>query len=252
MLSAGYEPTAVADFASAKAYLDKRPDLLITEVKLGAYNGLHLAIRASIHRTPTIVMGDVDAVLKADAERQQATYLTQPVDPQKSLTIVRELLQGSRHSRRSTRKQVPPVNALVNDVPAHLRDVSYEGMRIEAAEHDSPPQYFDIRLPQFNFSCRAQRVWTSPAGEDGRGCGAGRRSQPPTAKPPVPGERSSTSCLGSPSSIDPPRFAKSPQPTLIVASADGSASECTPDRTTLNRRNGRWHWYFRRKPMNRL
>src|SRR4029453_1202077 len=37
LLSAGYEITVVGDFATAKAYLDKRPDLLVTEVKLGAY-----------------------------------------------------------------------------------------------------------------------------------------------------------------------------------------------------------------------
>lgn len=166
LTSAGYEPTVVGDFVSAKAYLDKRPDLLITELKLGAYNGLHLAIRAGMHRTPTIVIGDADPVLKADAERQQATYLTSPVDSQYVIGLVGELLKGSRQTRRSTRKQVPAVDALVNEVPAHLRDVSYEGMRIESAERDTPPPYFDVRLPQFNFSCRAQRVWTAPAGDD--------------------------------------------------------------------------------------
>jgi hypothetical protein len=166
LVAAGYEPTVVSDFTGAKAYLDQRPDLLITELKLGAYNGLHLAIRASITRTPTIVIGDPDPVLKADAERQHATYLTQPVDSQEVIALVGELLQDARHARRSTRKLVPPVNALVNEVPTHLRDVSYEGMRIESAERDTPPPYFDLRLPQFNFSCRAQRVWTSPAGDD--------------------------------------------------------------------------------------
>jgi hypothetical protein len=166
LVSAGYEPTAVSDFSGAKAYLDRRPDLLITELKLGAYNGLHLAIRAGITRTPTIVVGELDPVLKADAERQQATYLTPPITPDQLVDVVSKLLQGSRHARRSTRKQVPPVNALVNEIPAHLRDVSYEGMRIESAERDTPPPYFDIRLPQFNFSCRAHRVWTAPAGED--------------------------------------------------------------------------------------
>jgi DNA-binding response OmpR family regulator len=166
LVTAGYEPTVVGDFAGAKAYLEMRPDLLITEIKLGAYNGLHLAIRAGIQQTPAIVVGEMDQVLKADAERQRATYLAPPIDQQNLLTIVGGLLQGSRHSRRSSRKQVPPVTALVNEVPARLRDVSYEGMRIEASERDAPPQYFDIRLPQFNFSCRAQRIWTSPSGDD--------------------------------------------------------------------------------------
>jgi hypothetical protein len=166
LASAGFESTLVADFIAAKVYLDRRPDLLITELKLGAYNGLHLAIRASINRTPTIIIGDPDPVLKSDAERQQATYLTQPVDAQDVVKLADELLKGSRHTRRSTRKMVPLVNAFVNEIPAHLRDVSYEGMRFESAERDTPPPYFDVRLPQFNFACRAQRVWTAPAGDD--------------------------------------------------------------------------------------
>jgi hypothetical protein len=163
---AGYEPTVVADFAGAKAYLEKRPDLLITELKLGPYNGLHLAIRANVTRTPTIVVGEEDSVLHADAERQQAAYLATPLDHQQVVALVAALLREARQTRRSSRKQVPPVSALVNEVPAHLCDVSYEGMRLESAEHDAPPPYFYVRLPQFNFSCRAQRVWTAPAGDN--------------------------------------------------------------------------------------
>jgi hypothetical protein len=166
LLSAGYELTVVGDFGTAREYLDKRPDLLITEIKLGAYNGLHLAIRAGAKRIPTIVIGDADPVLKADAERQQATYLSVPLDERSTVVLIGELLQGSRQTRRSNRKRVPPVKALVNEAPAHLRDVSYEGMRIESPNQDAPPPYFDVRLPQFNFVCRAQRVWTSPASHD--------------------------------------------------------------------------------------
>jgi hypothetical protein len=166
ILSAGYGLTVVGDFGTAKAYLDKRPDLLVTEVKLGAYNGLHLAIRASAQRIPTIVIGDTDPVLKADAERQHATYLTLPIDEPSAVALIGELLRGSRQTRRSMRKLVPPLDALVNEVHALLRDVSYEGMCIESPNRNTPPPYFDVRLPQFNFVCRAQRVWTLPVGDD--------------------------------------------------------------------------------------
>jgi hypothetical protein len=166
LLSAGYEPTVVSDFAAAKLSLEKRPDLLITELKLGAYNGLHLAIRAGVSGIPTIVVGEADPVLKSDAERQQAAYVAMPVDAAQILALTGELLQGARHTRRSARKQVPAVDALVNDSPAHLHDVSYEGMRIESDDQTTPPPYFDVRLPQFSFSCRAQRIWTSPVASD--------------------------------------------------------------------------------------
>jgi hypothetical protein len=166
LISAGYDPIVVADFPTAKAQLDNHADLVITEVKLGAYNGLHLAIRASGIRTPAIIIGDHDTVLEADAARLQLNYLTPPIESEPVLGLISQLLERSPHTRRSTRKPVPRVDALVNDVPVHLCDVSYEGMRLEAAERDAPPRYFDVRLPQFNFSCRAQRVWITPAGQD--------------------------------------------------------------------------------------
>ena len=42
LTSAGYELHVVADFIKARTLLDAHPDLLITELKLGIYNGLHL------------------------------------------------------------------------------------------------------------------------------------------------------------------------------------------------------------------
>jgi hypothetical protein len=164
--AAGYETLFVQDFVRAKAHLDGGPALLVTELKLGAYNGLHLAIRASAKRIPTIIIGDHDPVLEADAARQQAVYLPAPVEPETVIAIVRKLLDRSPHARRSTRRMVPGISALVNELPVQICDVSYEGMRIETAGPHAPPAFFDLRLPQFNFSCRAQRVWTARVGED--------------------------------------------------------------------------------------
>lgn len=175
--SAGYAPIVASDFVAARALLDTRPDFLITELKLGAYNGLHLAIRAAGQRTPTIIIGDADPIFQAEAERQKAAVLTTPVDPERVLDLMRELLT-SRQKRRSPRKQVAGLDAFVNDVHARLLDVSYEGMRIEAAESQPAalPPHFTVRLPLFNFSCRVQRVWTVPSSDEdsvsGVSCGA--------------------------------------------------------------------------------
>src|SRR5262245_42152782 len=166
LAAAGYEPILATGFISAKGQLDTRPELLITELKLGAYNGLHLAIRASTNRIPTIVIGDQDPVLEAEAVRQQALYLNPPVEADTVIEIVRKFLDRSAHTRRSTRRAVPGIRAFVNETPVRLCDVSYEGMRIESQEWQGPPPYFDVRLPQFKFSCRAQRVWTAAVAED--------------------------------------------------------------------------------------
>ena len=162
--AAGYVPKVVVGFAAAKEALAARPDLLITELKLGAHNGLHLAIRAGVQGTPTIIVGDPDPVLEREARRQHATYLSPPVTPERVLAVMAELLAAAQHVRRSPRKQVPLLDAFANDVPARVLDVSYEGLRLEAPEAGSEnlPAYFRLRLPLFNFSCDVQRVWVSP------------------------------------------------------------------------------------------
>jgi len=179
--AAGYLPKLVTEFAAAKEALAARPDLLITELKLGAYNGLHLAIRAGVQGIPTLVVGNPDAVLEAEARRQHATYLTSPVTTDHVLAVVGELLAAAQHVRRSPRKQVPLIDAFANDVPARVLDVSYEGLRLEAPEAGSEhlPAYFKLRLPLFNFSCDVQRVWVSPMSaeqgeraQSGVSCGA--------------------------------------------------------------------------------
>jgi DNA-binding response OmpR family regulator len=163
LATCGYEPLVAADFPTAKALLDTRPDFLVTDLKLGSYNGLHLAIRAGAAGTPVIVVGDDDPVLRAEAERQNTLFLTPPLTPARVIQSIGTMLNASRQTRRSTRKQVPALDAFAGELQARLLDVSYDGMRLEA-EAPRPaalPAFFVVRLPQFNFSCRVQRVWTA-------------------------------------------------------------------------------------------
>ena len=174
--SAGYASIVVSDFVVAKTLLEGRPDYLIAELKLGAYNGLHLAIRAAGLGTPAIIIGDADPVLEAEAERYKAAFLRTPLDPERVLVLLRAVPASSRRKRRSPRKEVGVLDAYVNDVQARLFDVSYEGMRIETTEKElaALPARFTVRLPLFNFSCRVQRVWTAQPSSEGFGmtCGA--------------------------------------------------------------------------------
>ena len=96
--SEGYKALVCTDFAEAKPELEARPpDLLITERKLGAFNGLHLAIRAHSCglSTPTIIIGEADAQVKEEAHRYQAEYLSENFDPQALETTARVMLAGS-------------------------------------------------------------------------------------------------------------------------------------------------------------
>ena len=72
----GYGTTLVRTFEDASVLLDPRPELIVTEVKLGEYNGLHLALKADAAGVPCIVMGPDDVVLRKDAESIHAIYLT--------------------------------------------------------------------------------------------------------------------------------------------------------------------------------
>jgi DNA-binding NtrC family response regulator len=88
------ETVVRTDFAAAKSELDQHPpDLLVSEVRLGAFNGLHLAIRANGRglSTQTILIGPRDSVLEAEASQQHAHYLTSPVDEARLRETVREM-----------------------------------------------------------------------------------------------------------------------------------------------------------------
>lgn len=80
---AGYDTTACERYIDAKGVLNTTtPDLLLTDVRLGAYNGLQLAIFAKDRHPemPVIVLtGYEDPTLRAAAANSGALYLVKPV-----------------------------------------------------------------------------------------------------------------------------------------------------------------------------
>jgi len=69
--------TLVTSFDEARQGLrDSIPDLLISEVRLGEFNGLHLALRARSQGVRTIVLGDNDQVTRREAAALGADYLS--------------------------------------------------------------------------------------------------------------------------------------------------------------------------------
>ena len=80
---AGYDTVACERYLDAKGLLTAaRPDLLLTDIRLGAYNGLQLGIFARNHHPglPVIVLtGYEDPTLRDEAVRAGATFLIKPV-----------------------------------------------------------------------------------------------------------------------------------------------------------------------------
>ena len=69
-------------------------DALITDVRLGAYNGLQLAVIArDTHPEISLIVfsGYDDPVLRHDAEQLGATYLVKPVSSSRLLELLPEL-----------------------------------------------------------------------------------------------------------------------------------------------------------------
>ena len=89
LTEAGLRVTVVGTFAAAREQLHARPDLLISEVRLGEYNGLHLALRARSSGIPAIVLGQEDPVMAREAERLGATYFTGDADHRRLTAAIR-------------------------------------------------------------------------------------------------------------------------------------------------------------------
>jgi DNA-binding NtrC family response regulator len=92
LTSAGFTVTAIDNFKDAAILLvEAPPSMLITEIRLGAYNGLQLAYRGKSMKPPmTIVLTSAyrDPVLERDVERMGATFVLKPVAARDLLAAV--------------------------------------------------------------------------------------------------------------------------------------------------------------------
>jgi DNA-binding response OmpR family regulator len=105
---AGYDVALVTSFSAAKAQLQTVPDLLVSEVRLGEYNGLHLAVRAQAQHVPCVVVGDPDAVLERDAQQMGVTYLTPELDHDYLIVLAAHLTSGATEEQIESKAPEKP------------------------------------------------------------------------------------------------------------------------------------------------
>jgi len=78
----GHEVVGVGSFEEGRRSLaHDRFDGLIADVRLGAYNGLHLIILAPATTLTIAISAFVDDVLRRDAEQVGARFLVKPTNP---------------------------------------------------------------------------------------------------------------------------------------------------------------------------
>jgi DNA-binding NtrC family response regulator len=92
---AGYDAQAVSTFdAALKEVTERCPDLLVTAVRLGSFNGLHLSLRChSLHPDLPILVVSMgsDATLATEAAGYDVRFIVNPPPPRLVATI-REML----------------------------------------------------------------------------------------------------------------------------------------------------------------
>jgi DNA-binding response OmpR family regulator len=175
---AGYVVTIASSFQDAKQELDRMPpDVLITDVRLGAYNGLHLVVRTRA-RSPTtaaiVTHGTHDPVLEAEATSQQAIYLVRPLAPRRLLRIVGRLLEWRTtpamgiEARRWRRKEVAERFVVkVGESQAQVIDVSYGGLRLEMETRTRPVNPQPIEWPHAGVVFFGWSIWMRPGRREG-------------------------------------------------------------------------------------
>ena len=180
MTEAGYRVAAVSRFADAIRQISLDcPDLLVTVLRLEAFNGLHLLLRLRENHpgVPVIIVGDL-ADFTSDIVRYGARFVVTPIDRAALLVLVAEQLVGRtprdpKGDRRWPRKTAG-LPATVLETSARVVELSYGGLRLEMpgapGDVDAP---LDIRLPTLGVSVKAVARWSKAV--DGGGawwCGA--------------------------------------------------------------------------------
>jgi FixJ family two-component response regulator len=180
LTNAGYEVDAAGTFAEARrALAEHPPDLLITDLRLGEYNGLQLVAAVPLGTPSIVVTGFPDAVLGADALKLGAHYITKPIDAQSLMNLMDEALASAaeRQLRSSTRRWdrkpvAGQVSALVENVPARIVNVSYGGVGFEIEREEPLPPSFTLTVASPALSIDVSLVWETRTNQRHLKCGA--------------------------------------------------------------------------------
>ena len=165
---AGHHVTGASTYDAAKRLLAVSPfDLLITDVRLRSFNGLHLVMQARADHPEMaviIITGYDDPLIELEAHRYHAELVRKPIKPVEFVTLVNELLSGVRRQRRWPRKRVQGgFRVFVKGRPAAVVDVSYGGLRLEMAENVPLPDRFDVEVTGIGLQLEVQPVWSHAA-----------------------------------------------------------------------------------------
>jgi DNA-binding response OmpR family regulator len=175
---AGHHVTGAATYDAAKRLLAVTVfDLLITDVRLRAFNGLHLVMQTHADHPETaiiIITGYDDPMIDLEAHRYHAELVRKPIRPAEFMRLVESCLTRVRRQRRWPRKRVVGgFRVTVKGRQAAVVDVSYGGLRIELPDGEPLPDSFDVEVTGIGLHLEVEPVWSHSAGTTpGTVCGA--------------------------------------------------------------------------------
>jgi DNA-binding response OmpR family regulator len=174
---AGHHVTGAATYDAAKRLLAVSPfDLLICDVRLRAFNGLHLVKQARADHPDIaviIITGYDDGSVELEARRYRADLVHKPIRPSEFRDRVNALLTRVRRQRRWPRKRVVGGFRVTADGrPAAVVDVSYGGLRLELPDKAPLPRAFQVEVEAIGLHLEVEPVWTQTAPASGTVCGA--------------------------------------------------------------------------------
>jgi hypothetical protein len=157
----GFDPVRRPTPHSAVEEMRSRPyDVLIADASTNGRPPLRAEGRLRRAGTPAILIGNTPPQ-RGETVTSQPMYLARPLDRAVlNCYMTMAILEGSP-LRRSERKMVNALAATVNGVPAHILDVSVEGVRIEVIREKRAvlPPYFVVRVPIMGVGVQVRRVW---------------------------------------------------------------------------------------------
>ena len=116
--AAGYRVRSARSFDEAKTLLAAEcPDLLITDLRLGQYNGLHLVLRTRNtypEMAALVTSRKADPVLEAEAARQHAQFVLSPLTATQLLQAVASSLGSARLKPAAADEGIKPVKTPIS------------------------------------------------------------------------------------------------------------------------------------------
>jgi DNA-binding response OmpR family regulator len=167
---AGHNVTGAATYDAAKRLLALSPfDLLVSDVRLRSFNGLHLVMQTRADHPEIgviIITGYDDPMIDMEAHRYNAKLVRKPIRPKEFMRTVNEALAQVRRQRRWPRKRVVGgFRVTVKGRPAAVVDVSYGGLRLELPEPAPVSESFDVEVAGIGLHLEVQAVWSHATGQ---------------------------------------------------------------------------------------